>query len=306
MHDTVLQQPAVDALITNVNGYYIDGTFGRGGHSKEILTRLSQQGHLLAIDKDPQAVAAGQILHEQDSRFDIIQGSFAQLSAVLASQQWPLVDGILLDLGVSSPQLDEAQRGFSFLRDGPLDMRMDPQHGISAAQWLAKATQLAIAKVLKEYGEERYAKRIAQAIVRARSDAPINTTGRLAEIVAKAHPAWVRGKHPATQTFQAIRLWVNQELEDLSDLLEQVLGLLKVGGRFVVISFHSLEDRLVKRFIKRHVYGDTLPKNLPVMDTQIRRRLKKIGSAERVSEQEVGRNRRARSAIMRVAEKISE
>jgi len=304
-HDTVLLKEAVDALITDTAGVYIDGTFGRGGHSREILARLSDQGRLIGIDKDPQAIAAGVQLTRQDNRFTLVQGSFAEAARIVKQQSLDTVNGILLDLGVSSPQLDQSERGFSFMRDGPLDMRMNPQAGQSAAQWLAEASAAEIARVLKEYGEERYAKRLAQAVVTERAVAPIETTLRLAKVIADAHPAWERGKNPATKSFQAIRIFINNELGDLELLLEQLLGVLPVGGRLVVISFHSLEDRMVKRFIKKHVRGDELPASVPVTVDQLNRRLKEIGKAVRASAAEIDGNIRSRSAIMRVAEKIA-
>lgn len=305
MHETVLLQEAVDALVTDADGAYIDGTFGRGGHSRLVLSRLSGAGRLLAIDKDPEAIAVGEALEQQDKRFSIRQGSFAEAGSIAGQCGLGPVQGVLLDLGVSSPQLDQAERGFSFLRDGPLDMRMNPQQGVSAAQWIASASVADIASVLKEFGEERFAKRIAAAIVDARAREPITATVQLANIIAEAHPAWEKGRHPATRAFQGIRIFINDELGDLERLLGGALDLLAIGGRLVVISFHSLEDRLVKRFIKRQVRGDSLPKNIPLTDAQINRRMKQIGKAVRASAEEVESNVRSRSAIMRVAEKIA-
>ena len=305
MHEAVLLSEAIDGLAIREDGFYIDGTFGRGGHSQEILRHLGAEGRLLAIDKDPEAVKAGSLMEAKDSRFEIVQASFADIAAILRERKLGAVDGILLDLGVSSPQLDQAERGFSFMREGQLDMRMNPGSGQSAAQWLATASQNDIAKVLKEYGEERYAKRIAGAIVDARKEQPIRTTTQLANIVAEAHPAWERGKHPATKSFQAIRIFINRELDDLSLFLEQLLDVLVVGGRVAIISFHSLEDRLVKRFIKKHVRGDDLPSRVPVLDSQLNRRLKQIGKSHRAGEHELEQNIRSRSAILRVAEKIA-
>ncbi|MFT5580290.1 MAG: 16S rRNA (cytosine1402-N4)-methyltransferase [Paraglaciecola psychrophila] len=304
-HETVLLQGAVDALITDPAGVYVDGTFGRGGHSREILTRIDAAGQLFGIDKDPQAIAVGLELQQEDSRFAVIQGSFADLGEAIDRQPFGSFDGILLDLGVSSPQLDQADRGFSFMRDGDLDMRMNPQVGVSAAEWLAVAAEADIAKVLKEYGEERYAKRLANAVVTAREKGPITTTVQLAELLKLAHPAWERGKHPATKSFQAIRIYINNEMTDLTLFLDRVLDVLKVGGRLVVISFHSLEDRQVKRFIKKHVRGDDFPANVPVTVEQLNRRLKHIGKAIKADSEEVGKNVRSRSAVMRVAEKIA-
>lgn len=304
-HTTVLLEEAVAALIVDPDGFYVDGTFGRGGHSRKILESLSERGRLLAIDKDPAAMASAQGEFEKDARFAFAQGSFTGLKQELAERdQIGKVDGILLDLGVSSPQLDEAERGFSFSNDGPLDMRMDPSRGPSAAEWIKSAKDTEIARVLKEYGEERFARRIARAIVAARDEAPIERTHHLAKIVAEAHPSWEVGKHPATRSFLAIRLYINRELEDLVDVLSQVVEALKPGGRLVVISFHSLEDRIAKRFIRRQAQGDELPRGLPVTEDKLNRRMKAIGKAIRASTREVQNNVRARSAIMRVAEKL--
>lgn len=305
-HLTVLLHEAVESLVTDRDGLYVDGTFGRGGHSRAILEQLSPQGRLLAVDKDPQAIAAGEQLAAEDSRFEIVQGSFAELPALLEARGLVgSVKGVLLDLGVSSPQLDQAERGFSFLRDGALDMRMDPTRGLSAAEWLADAEEQEMAKVFKEYGEERFAKRLARAIVAARQETPILRTTQLAEIVAEAHPAWEKHKHPATRVFQAIRIYLNRELDDLRDLLDQLLPVLAVGGRMAIISFHSLEDRMVKRFIKLAERGEQLPAHIPVMDSQIVRTMRSVGKAIKASDQEVAANPRARSAIMRVAEKLA-
>ncbi len=305
MHETVLLQEAVDALLIRSDGSYIDGTFGRGGHSRLILQRLDAQGRLLGVDKDPQAIATGAALAAEDERFRIFHGSFADVKTWAEMGESEQYDGVLLDLGVSSPQLDQAERGFSFLRDGYLDMRMDPTVGQSAAQWLAKAEESEIARVLKDYGEERFSRRMARAVVAARAETPIETTLQLQHIIAEANPAWEKGKNPATRAFQAIRIFINRELEDLTDFLDQALEVLKVGGRLVVISFHSLEDRQVKRFIKRHVRGDDLPASVPVTEAQLNRRLKQIGKVVRAGEEEVEHNVRSRSAIMRVAEKIT-
>lgn len=304
-HETVLLAEAVDALVTDPAGVYVDGTFGRGGHSRAVLAKLDAGGSLLGVDKDPQAIAAGQDLAVLDRRFEIIHGSFADTLELIRSR-WPEgVDGVLLDLGVSSPQLDQCERGFSFLRDGPLDMRMNTEAGISAAQWLAIAAEADIAKVLKDFGEERFAKRMARAVVQERAIKPIETTLHLAKVIADAHPAWERGKHPATKAFQAIRIYINNELGDLQQFLDQVLDMLAIGGRLVVISFHSLEDRKVKRFIRHHVRGDQLPANVPVTVDQLNRRLKPVGKAIKASAEEIEGNVRSRSAIMRVAEKIA-
>lgn len=304
-HQTVLMDEAVVALVKDESGFYVDGTFGRGGHSKLLLSRLSPQASLLAIDKDPRACVVGQALAERDGRLEMVNASFAELSALIDERgKRGSVDGVLLDLGVSSPQLDDPERGFSFLHDGPLDMRMDPNRGVSAAEWLAVADADEIATVLKEYGEERYAKRMARAIVALREQAPITRTGQLARVIAEAHPAWEQGKNPATRAFQAIRIFINRELDDLRVLLDQILDVLAVGGRLVVISFHSLEDRPVKRFI-RDCEQPNLPRGLPVTEAQIVRRLRSVGKAIKASPEEVEKNPRARSAVMRVAEKIA-
>jgi 16S rRNA (cytosine1402-N4)-methyltransferase len=303
-HKAVLLDESLAALSIQPAGIYVDGTFGRGGHSGAILQQLGPEGRLLAVDKDPEAIASAQQF-STDKRFSITRGSFAMLSEVVAEAGLTgKLDGLLLDLGVSSPQLDDAERGFSFSQDGPLDMRMDPEAGQSAAAWLARAEADDIAKVLKEYGEERFAKRIARAIVAAREEQAITTTARLADIVSKANPAWERGKHPATRSFQGIRIYINRELDDLLDCLDQVLPLLAVGGRLVVISFHSLEDRIVKRFIRNLVRGEQFPVGVPVTYDQIKPHLKMIGKATRSGQQELAENIRARSATLRVAEKL--
>ncbi len=304
-HETVLLDEAVAALVTDADGIYVDGTFGRGGHSELILRQLSPKGRLLATDKDLQALAEAERRFGDEDRFAIAHNSFADLKLLCEERDWVgRVGGVLLDLGVSSPQLDQAERGFSFLQDGPLDMRMDTSCGESAAQWVNRAAEKEIVRVLKEFGEERFAKRMARAILREREKAPIERTLQLAEIIKEAHPAWERGKHPATKAFQAIRIHINNELGDLQSVLEQALEVLAPGGRLVVISFHSLEDRLVKRFIRRQEKGDPLPKGLPVMDEQLNKRMNNLTKALRASEREVDSNVRSRSAIMRVAEKI--
>jgi 16S rRNA (cytosine1402-N4)-methyltransferase len=306
-HQSVLARQAVNALITDIHGCYVDATFGRGGHSQLILQHLSQQGQLLALDQDPQAIQAGQQLAQTHAQFTLIHDSFAHLSQALAPYRGNKIKGILFDLGVSSPQLDNPQRGFSFLRDGPLDMRMNPQQGSSAAKWLAQASEADIRQVLKRYGEEPFAKPIARAIVTTRQQQAIVTTGQLAAIVTHAHPAWPKGKHPATRTFQAIRIFINQELAALQQGLIQALELLAIGGRLVVISFHSLEDRQVKVFFRQQVRGDNLlPTKLPVMAKQLKQTLKLIGKRVKPDKQEITANPRARSAIMRVAEKIAD
>jgi 16S rRNA (cytosine1402-N4)-methyltransferase len=288
MHQPVMLNEVIEYLNIKSKGIYVDGTFGRGGHAMAILQKLSAEGRLLAIDKDPAAVAAAQEL--TDERLQVKQGSFTQLQTWI--EQLNLVhkiDGILLDLGVSSPQLEDAARGFSFLKDGPLDMRMDTAHGIDAATWINNARSEEIAEVLKEYGEERFSYRIANAIVRERKAARITTTKRLAEIVTQANPKWERHKHPATRSFQAIRIYINNELNDLPIALKQSLEVLAVGGRLAVISFHSLEDRIVKRFMREHN----------------RKSLRIVGKIIRPTAEEIVKNVRARSAILRVGEKIA-
>jgi 16S rRNA (cytosine1402-N4)-methyltransferase len=304
-HQTVFLAEAVAALVTDPAGKYVDGTFGRGGHSAGILAQLSAQGQLLAIDRDPEAIEAAAVFCN-DPRFAIESGDFSQLNEFVGARGWQGdVTGVLLDLGVSSPQLDKAERGFSFLHDGPLDMRMNPEQGMSAAQWVAQTDEKDIADVLWRYGDERFSRRMARAIVRERELAPITRTGQLAKIIAEANPAWEKGKNPATRAFQAIRIAVNRELDELEVVLTQALDGLAVGGRLVVISFHSLEDRMVKRFFRREAKGDNLPRSVPVTDDQMKRRLKIVGKALKPSAAELERNPRSRSAVMRVAEKIA-
>jgi 16S rRNA (cytosine1402-N4)-methyltransferase len=305
-HHSVLLRPSLEALRIDPAGTYMDGTFGRGGHSSSILAALGDRGRLIAIDRDPDAVAYGRTYFADDSRFSIVHGSFAMLAEVaqLAGVKGR-VDGVLLDLGVSSPQLDQAERGFSFGKQGPLDMRMDPTQGETAAQWLARAEAGEIAAVLKEYGEERHAKRIARAIVAARADAPITTTDRLAEVVSQANPAWERGKHPATRSFQAIRIHINGELEAIKSCLAQALDVLAPGGRLAVISFHSLEDRIVKRYMRDQAKGDRFPPGVPVRQDQLRPRLRLLGKAIHPDAAEIAANPRARSAVLRVAERLA-
>ncbi len=305
-HETVLLGPAVEALLTAPDGIYVDGTFGRGGHSQRILQQLSAQGRLLAFDKDPAAVSVAQERFGADRRFEIVQRSFADLREVLEQRGLAgRVSGVLLDLGVSSPQLDDAQRGFSFVQDGPLDMRMNPQEGISAAQWLAEASEQEIADVIYRYGEERFSRRMAKAIVARRQLAPFTQTLDLADVIKQANPAWEKHKHPATRAFQAIRIHVNRELEDLQSVLTQALDLLQPGGRLVVISFHSLEDRIVKTFINEQARGDDFPAGVPIQFADLNPRLRKLGKAVKADASEVAANPRSRSAIMRVAEKLA-
>lgn len=304
-HQSVLLEEAIAALRLKPEGVYVDGTYGRGGHSEMILQQLSAQGRLLVIDKDPVAIAAARAALGDDQRTYIYSGSYARLPEIVAKTGWERpADGILLDLGVSSPQLDDPARGFSFRQSGPLDMRMDPATGESAASWLAQAPEQEISRVLRDYGEERFHKRIARAIVRARQEAPIDTTQRLAAIVAAAIPTREHGKDPATRSFQGIRIYINHELDELQECLASSVELLAAGGRLVVISFHSLEDRIVKRFIRKQSRGDEYPPDLPITHVESKATLREVGKPVRPSEAEIKRNPRARSAIMRVAERI--
>ncbi len=304
-HYSVLLDESVEALVTDPNGCYIDGTFGRGGHSRVILSRLKEQGCLWGFDKDPQAIQVGQALNETDNRFQIIHNSFAAMQEVaIQHNKQGEVDGVLLDLGVSSPQLDQAERGFSFMNDGPLDMRMNCDAGQSAAEFVNTAKETEIARVLKEYGEERFSKRIAGFIVQRRAEKPFERTLDLADVVTKANPKWERDKHPATRAFQGIRIHVNNELGDLEKALTAALAILKPGGRLVVISFHSLEDRIVKRFFRDGAKGKSLPANLPIPDIELEKTLRLITKPVKASERELTENIRSRSAIMRVAEKL--
>lgn len=306
-HVTVLLHEAVEALALKSAGCYLDGTFGRGGHSREILRGLGPQGRLLGFDKDPLAIASGLALAAEDARFQIVQRSFAELGEEVAARGLQgQVDGLLLDLGVSSPQLDDPARGFSFMNDGPLDMRMNPHAGVSAAEWIATAAEEEIARVFYEYGEERFSRRMARAIVQRRSEQPFTRTADLAEVIAAANPAWEKGKHPATRAFQGLRIHVNNELGDLERGLDAALEALAVGGRLVVISFHSLEDRIVKQFMRRQVKGeaDNLPRDLPIQVAKFDPCLKLIGKPQYASAAELKANPRSRSAVMRVAEKL--
>ena len=303
-HRAVLLEQAVDGLKVRGDGCYVDCTFGRGGHSRAILARLGGAGRLLALDRDPQAVAAGGEI--DDRRFRILHGRFSRLAALAAGAGVTAADGILLDLGMSSPQLDDPARGFSFRFDAPLDMRMDPGAGITAAEWLARAPEREIREVISNHGEERFAKSIAAAIVAARARGPVGTTRELAALVAKAVPAREPQQDPATRTFQAIRIHLNQELEELSLALPQCMELLRPGGRLVVISFHSLEDRIVKRFLRDNARADRLPPRLPLRARELPRPpLRLIGRAVRPSAAEVAANPRARSAVMRIAGKLT-
>ena len=306
-HITVLLDEAVEGLAVRGDGCYMDGTFGRGGHSRLILQKLGPDGRLLGFDKDPLAIATGEALAAEDGRFVVVQRSFAELGeeAVVRGLDGQ-VSGILLDLGVSSPQLDDPERGFSFLNDGPLDMRMNPDAGVSAADWIARADEDEIARVFKDYGEERFAKRMARAVVQRRVEQPFTRTADLAKVLTEANPAWEKGKNPATRAFQGIRIFVNNELGDLERGLEAALESLEVGGRLVVISFHSLEDRIVKQFMKRQAKGeaDKLPRDLPIIPKAFESRLKLIGKPVYASDEELKANPRSRSAVMRIAEKL--
>jgi 16S rRNA (cytosine1402-N4)-methyltransferase len=300
MHDSVLLAEAIDALAIRPDGSYVDATFGRGGHSRAILERLGPKGQLIALDRDPQAEAAAHTIN--DARFTFARMAFSALGAVLAGRS---VQGVLFDLGVSSPQLDDPARGFSFRHDGPLDMRMDPEQGESAAQWLARAEEQQIREVIRDYGEERFAKQIAAAIVAARRREPLRRTRQLADLVAATVRTREPGQDPATRTFQALRIHLNRELEEVSLALPQALEHLAPGARLVVISFHSLEDRIVKRFMQAAARPD-VPRGLPLREAEMPQpALRLVGRALRASEPEIKRNPRARSAILRVAERTA-
>ena len=299
-HVTVLLHETVDAILGNLNGTYVDCTLGRGGHTALLLSKLGPDARVVGLDRDPQAIEHCVQRFSDEPRFQAVQTDFAGLAQ--ACQSLGLVDGVMADLGVSSPQLDQAERGFSFRQDGPLDMRMDPSQGQSAAQWLAEVKHPDLARVLREFGDERHASRIASAILEARDQGPLTRTLELAEVIKKAHPKWEAGRHPATQSFQAIRIFVNQELEQIDLVLPQICDLLKAGGRMAVISFHSLEDRRIKRFIR----DQANPKGDPLgLLPQPAPRLKSVGKAIKPSSAEVDQNPRARSSVLRVAEKVS-
>jgi len=304
IHTTVLLHEAVEALQIKPQGIYVDGTFGRGGHSRLILQQLGEQGRLIALDKDPAAVAAARAI--TDPRFKLVHSGFENLGSVLSGLAVDKVDGVLLDLGVSSPQLDEAERGFSFRFDAPLDMRMDTSSGQTAAEWLATADESLLVEVIRDYGEDRFAKQIARALVAARKEQAILTTRQLSEVVAKVVRTREPGKNPATRTFQAIRIYINRELEELALVLPQCVGCLKPGGRLAVISFHSLEDRIVKRFMRDMAQGDKMPVSLPIRAADIPQgKLKLVGKAIQAGAEEVENNPRARSAVLRVAERMN-
>lgn len=307
LHQTVLLNEAVVSVLGAADGIYIDATFGRGGHTRHLLAQLGSAAVVLGFDKDPQAIAAGEALASSDARFSVVHESFADVLAVLSAKNLVgKIDGVLADFGVSSPQLDDAERGFSFQHDGPLDMRMDTTRGESAAEWVARVDEVELARVLFEYGEERHSRRIARAILKARAESPITRTKALADIVAAAHPAWERHKHPATRSFQAIRIAINNELGDIQIFLRDALQALKPGGRLAVISFHSLEDRLVKQFFQKEARGDDFPAGLPVTVNMLNPRIKLAGKAISPSAEEIENNPRSRSAHLRVAIKIAE
>ena len=302
-HDTVLMQEAVDALLIKPNGTYVDCTYGRGGHSQAIADKMDAESRLLVIDKDPDAIFDAKQRFSQDERVTIVHGSFGQIVKHAYASSMEKFDGVLLDLGVSSPQLNSASRGFSFSKDGPLDMRMNSSEGIPASDWIEQAPESEIISVLRKYGEERFARRIARKIIEVRRDQKIDRTKSLVRVIESALPYRVSRKHPATRSFQAIRIHINNELEELKLCLSHVVALLANGGRLVVISFHSLEDRIVKQFIREMEIG-SLPARLPIRDEEVDRRLRSIGKPSRPSQEEILGNNRARSAIMRVAERM--
>ena len=305
-HVTVLLHEAVDALAVKPDGVYVDGTFGRGGHSRLILSKLGVNGRLVVFDKDPQAIAVARQLAEADKRVQVVHGGFSGFQVALKELGIEAVDGALFDLGVSSPQIDDAERGFSFRYDAPLDMRMDTTRGQTAAQWLAEAGEEEIREVIRDYGEERFNSQIARAIVQQRQERPILTTGQLAQLAAQAVRTRERSQDPATRTFQAIRIFINRELEEISAVLPQAAGYLKTGGRLAVIAFHSLEDRIVKQFIRRHSRPAPLPKWVMVRESERSEPpLREIGKVQRASAVETAANPRARSAVLRVAERTA-
>ena len=304
-HVPVLLGPVLEGLAIKQDGNYVDGTFGRGGHSRAILERLNTEGRLIAIDRDPQAIASAPTDLTNDPRTELVRSDFAELATCLEERGIKgQVDGLLFDLGVSSPQLDEAERGFSFLRDGPLDMRMDPDSGVSAADWLQSVEEATLKRVIYKYGEDRDAPRIARAIVNARDTQEIRTTLQLADIIASVVPAHIRKKHPATKTFQAIRIFINDELGQIESTLQQSIDVLRQGGRLCVISFHSLEDRIVKRFMRDASRESEQYRGMPDVPAEFRPRMKLIGKALSASKEEIADNVRARSARLRVAERV--
>ena len=303
-HITVLLNEAVDALAVREDGIYVDGTFGRGGHSRLILSRLGSQGRLIVFDKDPQAIEAAQKLAEQDGRVTVVHDGFSSFQTTLDKLDIEEIDGALFDLGISSPQIDDGARGFSFRFDAPLDMRMDPTRGMSAAEWIATASEQDLHEVIKNYGEERFSRQIARAIVAQRTESPIDTTRKLAQLVAQNIRTRERGQDPATRTFQAVRIFINRELEEVEAVLPQVMGRLKQGGRLAVIAFHSLEDRIVKQFVKKYSQHPPLPRWAAVKEADLPLPpLKAVGKAIKPGVEETASNPRARSAVLRVAER---
>ena len=303
-HITVLLNEAVDALAVREDGIYVDGTFGRGGHSRLILSRLGSQGRLIVFDKDPQAIEAAQKLAEQDGRVTVVHDGFSSFQTTLDKLGIEEIDGALFDLGISSPQIDDGARGFSFRFDAPLDMRMDPTRGMSAAEWIATASEQDLHEVIKNYGEERFSRQIARAIVAQRAESPIDTTRKLAQLVAQNVRTRERGQDPATRTFQAVRIFINRELEEVEAVLPQVMGRLKQGGRLAVIAFHSLEDRIVKQFVKKYSQHPPLPRWAAVKEADLPLPpLKAVGKAIKPGVEETASNPRARSAVLRVAER---
>ena len=305
-HITVLLHEAVDALAIRENGIYVDGTFGRGGHSRLILSKLGREGRLVVFDKDPQAIAVAERLAQQDARVSVVHDGFSAFNRALDDLGVDKIDGALFDLGISSPQIDEGSRGFSFRFDAPLDMRMDPTRGMSAAEWLAVADEKELNEVIKNYGEERFSRQIARAIVSQRETEPIDTTGKLAKLVAQAVRTRERGQDPATRTFQAVRIFINRELEEIKAVLPQVVGRLNENGRLAVIAFHSLEDRIVKQFIRRYSQAEPLPKWAAVREADRPvPPLQQEGKAQKASAEEVSANPRARSAVLRIASRTA-
>jgi len=303
-HITVLLNEAVDALAVREDGIYVDGTFGRGGHSRLILSRLGSQGRLIVFDKDPQAIETAQKLAEQDGRVTVVHDGFSSFQTTLDKLGIEEIDGALFDLGISSPQIDDGARGFSFRFDAPLDMRMDPKRGMSAAEWIATASEQDLHEVIKNYGEERFSRQIARAIVAQRTESPIDTTRKLAQLVAQNVRTRERGQDPATRTFQAVRIFINRELEEVEAVLPQVMGRLKQGGRLAVIAFHSLEDRIVKQFVKKYSQHPPLPRWAAVKEADLPLPpLKAMGKAIKPGVKETASNPRARSAVLRVAER---
>ena len=304
-HDAVMPNETIESLAIDAGGIYVDATYGRGGHSSAILERLGRGGRLIAFDCDSEAIRFARSQHVDDERFEAVEACFSEIEGQLLSRHSSLeVSGIIADLGVSSPQLDEAERGFSFMHDGPLDMRMNPHRGVSAEAWLKTVNETALAEVLRTFGEERYSGRIARAIVEARNSGSLRSTKQLAELISNCVPSREKKKHPATRTFLAIRMQVNQELEKLERFLPQCINLLADGGRLVIITFHSVEDRLVKRFIRDACVGAPGPQGVPFRNREFRPTLKRVGKIKRPSTDEIRVNRRSRSAVMRVAERI--